>query len=74
EELPAGLGSFTVATFGHSFHWMDQERVARTVRAMLRPGGSLVHVADLKDEVRTLAGLPYPGVPHQEIEELVQRY
>ncbi|MET8555978.1 class I SAM-dependent methyltransferase [Streptomyces sp. NPDC004959] len=74
EELPAGLGSFTVATFGHSFHWMDQERVARTVRAMLRPGGSLVHVADLKEEARTHTGLPYPGVPHQAIEELVQHY
>lgn len=33
EDLPADLGTFTVATFGQSFHWMDQERVAATVRS-----------------------------------------
>lgn len=36
EELPAGLGTFTVATFGQSFHWMDRDLVAATVRDMLR--------------------------------------
>lgn len=39
EELPAGLGKFTVATFGQSFHWMDQDLVAATVRDMLVSGG-----------------------------------
>lgn len=28
EELPADLGTFTVATFGQSFHWMDRDLVA----------------------------------------------
>lgn len=36
EDLPAGLGTFTVATFGQSFHWMDRDLVAATIGAMLR--------------------------------------
>nr|WP_308012356.1 methyltransferase domain-containing protein [Streptomyces acidipaludis] len=74
EELPAGLGTFTTASFGQSFHWMDRDLVAGTVRDMLRPGGSLVHVADDKSEVRSAEGLPYPAVPHERIDALVRRY
>src|SRR6185295_14682173 len=32
EELPAGLGSFRVATFAASFHWMDRDLVAGIIR------------------------------------------
>lgn len=74
EELPAGLGSFTVAVFAQSFHWMDRERVARTVRGMLRPGAALVHLSDLKTEALTVEGLPHPAVPYADIAELVKRY
>ncbi|MGW8489884.1 class I SAM-dependent methyltransferase [Streptomyces sp. NPDC055886] len=74
EELPAGLGTFTVAAFGQSFHWMDQELVAGLVRDMLRPGGVLVHVSDLKGEVRTVEGLPYPAVPYEAVGDLVKEY
>jgi SAM-dependent methyltransferase len=74
EDLPAGLGTFTVAAFGQSFHWMDRDLVAATVRAMLRPGGTLVHISDLKTEIRTVDGLPYPAVPYAAIEELVRHY
>ena len=74
EELPAGLGTFTVATFAQSFHWMDRELVAATIKDMLRPGGALVHIADLKTETRTTDGLPYPPVPYDAMEELVRRY
>jgi SAM-dependent methyltransferase len=73
EELPAGLGTFTVATFAQSFHWMDREPVA-TVKDMLRPGGVLVHISDLKNEPRTTDGLPYPPVPYAAMDELVRRY
>ena len=48
EELPADLGSFTVATFGNSFHWMDRDTVAATVKGMLPSGGAFVQVSDLK--------------------------
>ncbi|GGU92004.1 methyltransferase [Streptomyces filipinensis] len=74
EELPAGLGLFTVAVFAQSFHWMDRERVARTVRGMLGPGGALVHLSDLKTQTRAAAGMPYPAVPYPDVEELVKRY
>ncbi|MCH6161122.1 class I SAM-dependent methyltransferase [Streptomyces marispadix] len=74
EELPAGLGEFTVATFGQSFHWMDRGLVAATVRKMLRPGGALLHISDLKTEDRTAVGLPHPAPPHAKIAELVGDY
>ncbi|MET9760789.1 class I SAM-dependent methyltransferase [Streptomyces sp. NPDC006372] len=74
ETLPAGLGTFTVATFGQSFHWMDRDLVAATVRDMLRPGGALVHIADLKSQEPTVDGLPHPAVPYAAVDELVKRY
>ncbi|MEU6257056.1 class I SAM-dependent methyltransferase [Streptomyces sp. NPDC047043] len=72
EELPAGLGTFTVATFGQSFHWMDRDLVAATVRDMLRPGGALVHISDLPTEVRSAEGLPYPAAPYEAMQDLVR--
>ncbi|MFF3849262.1 class I SAM-dependent methyltransferase [Streptomyces sp. NPDC002328] len=74
EQLPAGLGAFTVVTFGQSFHWMDRDLVAVTVRGMLERGGALVHVSDVKEENRSLDGLPWPAVPYAALEELVRRY
>jgi SAM-dependent methyltransferase len=74
ETLPAGLGTFAVATFAQSFHWMDRDLVAATVRDMLQPGGALVHIADLKTEHRALDGLPHPPVPYAAVDELVKRY
>ncbi|WP_243878202.1 class I SAM-dependent methyltransferase [Streptomyces sp. SUK 48] len=74
EELPAGLGLFDTVVFAQSFHWTDRARVARTVRAMLRPGGTLVHLADLKGERRTAGGAAYPAVPHESITALVKEY
>jgi SAM-dependent methyltransferase len=89
EELPADLGTFTVATFGQSFHWMDQDLVAATVRDMLEPGGVLVHVSDLKDskdlkdledledlktQQRAVDGLPHPPVPYAAVEDLIKKY
>ncbi|MCE7047504.1 class I SAM-dependent methyltransferase [Streptomyces purpurascens] len=74
EDLPAGLGTFAVATFGQSFHWMDRDLVAATVRDMLRPGGALVHIADLKTEPRTVDGMPHPALPYTGVDDLVKRY
>lgn len=74
EELPDGLGTFTAAVFGQSFHWMDRDLVAAEVRGLLRPGGALVHVADLKSGPRTVEGLPHPAVPYAAIDDLVKRY
>ncbi|WP_030247524.1 MULTISPECIES: class I SAM-dependent methyltransferase [unclassified Streptomyces] len=74
EALPAGLGTFAVATFGQSFHWMDRDLVAATVRDMLRPGGALVHISDLKTEEPTVDGLPHPAVPYAAVDGLVKQY
>ncbi|WP_419993020.1 class I SAM-dependent methyltransferase [Streptomyces boninensis] len=73
EELPAGLGEFDAAVFAQSFHWMDQERVAATVRDMLRPGGVLLHVSDQKGGTDDdTEGLPHPSVPQPAIDHLVR--
>ncbi|MEU5899686.1 class I SAM-dependent methyltransferase [Streptomyces venezuelae] len=79
EDLPAGLGTFSAATFGQSFHWMDQVLVATTVKRMLRPGGALVHISDLKPEAGGEAGrpdedLPHPAPPRAAVDDLVRTY
>lgn len=74
EELPFDLGRFRVVTFAQSFHWMDRNRVAAIVYAMLEPDGALVHVSDVKEPRRDLVELPHPTPPYAEIKQLVQRY
>ncbi|MEU8957626.1 class I SAM-dependent methyltransferase [Streptomyces sp. NPDC048518] len=74
EDLPGDLGTFDVAVFAQSFHWMDRDRVAATVKGMLRPGGALVHVSDLKKEERSTDGLPYPAPPFAAVDALVRHY
>ncbi|MFD4632465.1 class I SAM-dependent methyltransferase [Streptomyces sp. NPDC058284] len=74
EDLPAGLGTFTVAVFAQSFHWMDRDLVAATVKEMLCSGGALVHISDVKTEARPVDGLPYPAPPHEAVGALVRRY
>jgi len=74
EELVGDLGSFWVASFGQSFHWMDRERVAALMRTMLEPGGAFIHVSDVKEPIAQDAGLPFPLPPYAEIRVLVQTY
>jgi SAM-dependent methyltransferase len=75
EELPGGLGTFRLITFAQSFHWVDQERVARAARGMLDPGGALALVYATTHEGE--AGddpLPSPRPPRQKIADLVADY
>jgi ubiquinone/menaquinone biosynthesis C-methylase UbiE len=76
EDLPAGLGEFRYATFAQSFHWMDRERVASIMFAMLAPGGSLVHVDTVVDDPAAAAptSLPHPRPPTDAIKALRERY
>ncbi|WP_330348037.1 class I SAM-dependent methyltransferase [Streptomyces sp. NBC_00582] len=74
EELPAGLGEFRVVVFAQSFHWTERERVAAAVLAMLEPGGTLVHLGDLKDPPPATEPLPLPPPPYPLIGDLVRRY
>jgi SAM-dependent methyltransferase len=72
EELPADLGTFRVATFAQSFHWMDQWVVARRVRRMLGADGAWVHVgATTHRGVPGDDALPHPRPPWDRIDELV---
>ena len=75
EELPeAAPGPYRLVTFGQSFHWTDELRVAETVYDMLEPGGALaliVHTVEGRDAP------PNPGsppIPHDEIRALVAEY
>jgi ubiquinone/menaquinone biosynthesis C-methylase UbiE len=75
EDLPAAApGPYRLVTFGQSFHWTDERRVAETVYDMLEPGGALALIA------HTVTGRPrppdpgVPPIPHDEIKALVQKY
>lgn len=75
EKLPAGLGRFRVAALAQSFHWMDRERVAATLHAMLEPAGALIHIsAYTRTGIEATSPLPHPQPPWQAITELVRRY
>lgn len=73
EELPAGLGRFRVAAFAQSFHWMDRDLVAATVRDMLEPGGAFVQVSGT-ERTPPPGSLPHPPPPNEAIQALVQHY
>jgi SAM-dependent methyltransferase len=75
EDLPeAAPGPYRLVTFGQSFHWTDERRVAEAVYDMLDPGGALALI------VHTVEGRlapPSPGpppIPHAEINVLVEKY
>ena len=75
EDLPAAApGPYRLVTFGQSFHWTDERRVAETVYDMLEPGGALALI------VHTVTGRPrpldpgVPAIPHDEIKALVEKY
>lgn len=75
EQLPAGLGSFGVATFGQSFHWMDRDLVAATVYDMLSPGGLFMQVSYVTDTPPPdLSDPPKPVPPYEAIHDLIRLY
>jgi len=72
EEIDDRLGTFDTVTFALSFHWMDQLRVARAVRSVMRRGGACVHVF-----AQSLRGTPVDGVPappYPAVDALRDRY
>jgi SAM-dependent methyltransferase len=75
EDLPgAAPGPYRLVTFGQSFHWTDEVRVAEAVYDMLEAGGALALI------VHTVEGRPAPSspgsppIPHEEIKALVEKY
>lgn len=58
EDLPAAApGPYRLVTFGQSFHWTDERRVAEIVYDLLEPGGTMALVD------HTVPGRPLPPSP-----------
>ncbi len=76
EELPAGLGTFSVITFAQSFHWMDRPKVASAVGSMLEPGGAVVQIDPGRDGLaaRQAPTGRYPAAPFEAIDNLRRSY
>jgi SAM-dependent methyltransferase len=75
EDIPElDLGTFRLVTFGQSFQWTDQVRVAEAVYDLLEPGGALALVVHTVEGRPEPEGPGYPPIPHEEIRELVRRY
>jgi SAM-dependent methyltransferase len=75
EDLPdAAPGPYRLVTFGQSFHWTEEARVAEAVYDMLEPDGALAMV------VHTVEGRPEPPspgpprIPHAEIQALIEKH
>jgi SAM-dependent methyltransferase len=75
EDLPAvAPGPYRLVTFGQSFYWTDEVRVAEAVYDMVEPGGALV-IAGHQAAGRAVPPSPGPPrIPHDEIRELVRTY
>ena len=75
EHLPAvAPGPYRLVTFGQSFYWTDEVRVAEAVYDMVEPGGALALVGH-QPVGRAVPPSPGPPrIPHDEIEELVRKY
>jgi SAM-dependent methyltransferase len=75
EDLPgAAPGPYRLVTFGQSFHWTDEARVAETVYDLLEPGGALALIVHTVEGRRTPPSPGPPPIPHEEIEALVENY
>jgi SAM-dependent methyltransferase len=75
EALPdAAPGPYRLVTFGQSFHWTDEPRVAETVFDLLEPGGALALIVHTVEGRPEPPGPGEPPIPHAEIRALVESY
>jgi len=75
EDIPnLDLGSFRVASFGQSFHWMPREVVAEAVYDLLEPGGAIVLIVHTVEGRPVPEGPGYPPIPHELIRDLIKSY
>ncbi|MBA2557986.1 MAG: class I SAM-dependent methyltransferase, partial [Chloroflexi bacterium] len=75
EDLPdAAPGRYRLITFGQSFHWTDQQRVAEAVYDMLEPGGAVAIVVHSVDGRPRPDPPSHPPIPHDELRALVVKY
>jgi SAM-dependent methyltransferase len=75
EDLPgAAPGPYRLVTFGQSFHWTDEARVAEAVYDVLQPGGALAVIFHTVEGRPTPPSPGPPPIPHEEIKALVKKY
>ena len=75
EDLPAAApGPYRLITFGQSFHWTDEARVAEVVYDLLEPGGALALIVHTVEDRPVPPSPGPPPIPHAEINAVVERY
>ena len=75
EDLPeAAPGPYRLITFGQSFHWTDEARVAEALYDMLEPDGALALIVHTVEDRPAPPGPGPPPIPHAEIRVLVEKY
>jgi SAM-dependent methyltransferase len=75
EDLPeAAPGPYRVITFGQSFHWTDEARVAEALYDMLEPDGALALIVHTVEDRPAPPSPGPPPIPHAEIKALVEKY
>jgi SAM-dependent methyltransferase len=75
EDLPeAAPGPYRLITFGQSFHWTDEARVAEALYDMLEPGGALALIVHTVEDRPAPPSPGPPPIPHTEIKALVEKY
>jgi SAM-dependent methyltransferase len=75
EDLPgAAPGPYRLVTFGTSFHWTEEARVAEALYDMLEPGGALAVIFHTVDGRPAPPSFGPPPIPHAEIKALVEKF
>jgi SAM-dependent methyltransferase len=75
EDLPpAAPGPYRLVTFGQSFHWTDEARVAEVAYDLLEPSGALALIVHTVEGRSTPPTPGPPPIPHAEIRALVEKY
>jgi SAM-dependent methyltransferase len=75
EAIPTlDLAPCKLVTFGQSFQWTDQVRVAEAVYDLLERGGALALVVHTVEGRPQPEGPGFPPIPHDRIREIIRRY